>query len=58
MSGTAEVLKSLGWIDGGDSWTLPSSVSAESATAAAEVIQAKIAVLKVLYITSLISIVS
>lgn len=50
VSGACEVLKSLGWIDGGDSWTLPSSVTAESATAAADSIQSKVNDLKVRYI--------
>jgi hypothetical protein len=48
VSGSTEVLKGLGWIDGGDSWTLPSTVTAESATAGAALIQAKIDFLKVL----------
>jgi hypothetical protein len=43
-------LKGLGWIDGGDSWTLPSTVTSESATAGAALIQAKIDYLKVFFI--------
>jgi len=46
VSGSTEVLKGLGWIDGGDSWTLPSTVTSESATAGAALIQAKIDFLK------------
>jgi hypothetical protein len=45
--GSAEVFKSLGWIDVGHSWTWPSTLTKESAVAGAASIQAKIESLKV-----------